>query len=332
MNPKVSILVPMFNVSKYIERSARSIFEQTFDDIEFIFVDDSSTDNSIEKLKKVIDEYPSRRNNIKIIRNSQNKGIATSRNIAIDLAIGDYIAFVDSDDYVEKEMVAELYEFALNNNADIVVFDSIFEYGDKKEYISDELSLNNVENIELVLSQKISHSIWNKFSKSKLFKMEECRAPNGLNFGEDFHISVRLFYFAENIHKLNKCYYHYNCLNEGSITKKVTEMHFENAIRFWNLVEEFLKVKNIFERCQPSMDIPKAQRKLRLVLDTTDSKLRKKYAEIFQQEELRCLTIFTRGERFFLWLLRKKLYFLFEVFHKIMIIKNQLRRISKKLY
>ena len=133
MNPKVSILVPIYNVSLYIERCARSLFDQTFENIEYIFVDDASTDDSLDILKKVLKQYPKRQKQVRIIRHPQNKGLASTRNTAIDASNGDYIAVVDSDDYVEKNMIEELYNFAVTKNADIVVFDSVFEYANEKE-------------------------------------------------------------------------------------------------------------------------------------------------------------------------------------------------------
>ena len=328
MNPKVSILVPIYNVSLYIERCARSLFDQTFENIEYIFVDDASTDDSLDILKKVLKQYPKRQKQVRIIRHPQNKGLASTRNTAIDASNGDYIAVVDSDDYVEKNMIEELYNFAVTKNADIVVFDSVFEYAKEKEYISDELSTEKVENIEKILSQKISHSIWNRFVKKEFFKMVECRVPEGLNYGEDFHVTFRLMYYAERIYKINKTFYHYNCENNQSITKEVTEMHFENSLQLWQLVDEFLKNKNLFERYGSIIDRPKAERKLRLILDTSNPKLRKKYASIFEKEELRCLQIFSKGERLFLWLLRNKFYIIFEFFHKVLLFKNRINLIS----
>ena len=327
MNPKVSILVPIYNVSLYIERCARSLFEQTFEDIEYIFVDDATPDNSIEILKYVLEQYPNRQNQVKIIHHRNNKGLATSRNTAIEASKGDYIAVVDSDDYIEKNMIEELYTFAAAKKADIVVFDAIFEYAEKKEYISDKLSNNKDENIEKILSQKISHSLWNKFVKKEFFKMIECRVPDGLNYGEDFHVTFRLFYYAESIYKRDKTYYHYNCINNQSITREVTEMHFENSIKLWSLIDDFLKNKLIFERYKQFIVRPKAERKLRLILDTTDPKLRKKYSTIFMEEEMSCLRLFSKSERLFLWILRNKMHSIFELLYKVLLFKNKLSSI-----
>lgn len=104
----VSILVPIYLVERYIKRCAISLFEQTYNNIEYIFVDDCTPDKSIEILNDIINKYPYRKQNIKIIHNKVNLGIAAVRNICIKNASGDFVIFVDSDDYLEKDAVEKL--------------------------------------------------------------------------------------------------------------------------------------------------------------------------------------------------------------------------------
>ena len=94
---KISIIVPIYNVEQYIERCARSLFEQTYDDIEYVFVDDCSPDNSLNILYEVLNDYPHRISNVKIIRHIENKGLTAARNSGLEVATGDYIAHCDSD-------------------------------------------------------------------------------------------------------------------------------------------------------------------------------------------------------------------------------------------
>ena len=127
MSAKVSILVPIYNVSTYIEKCANSLFSQTFTDIEYIFVNDATPDDSIEKLQKVIEKYPNRKENITIIQHAENRGLAVARNTAKYAANGDYVLVVDSDDYIEEQMVEILYKKAITDNADIVISDIFIE-------------------------------------------------------------------------------------------------------------------------------------------------------------------------------------------------------------
>ncbi len=102
VNEKVSIIVPIYNVEKYIERCAVSLFEQDFEDIEYIFVNDCTPDNSVEILEKVIEKYPNRKSHLKIVHHKENKGLGSARNTGLEQATGNYILHIDSDDWCEK--------------------------------------------------------------------------------------------------------------------------------------------------------------------------------------------------------------------------------------
>src|ERR1035437_2946131 len=132
--PKVSIIITVYKAEQYIERCARSLFEQTFKELEFVFVNDFTPDTSIQILKKVIDEYSDRKNQVTILNHDYNKGVAAARNTGLDRVRGEYILQVDSDDWVEKSMVEESYVIAEANDSDIVWTDFYvdFPYEPKK--------------------------------------------------------------------------------------------------------------------------------------------------------------------------------------------------------
>ena len=323
MNPKVSILVPIYNVSEYIEKCVTSLFLQTFQDIEFVFVDDASPDDSIEILYQCISRFPEREKQIKIIHHSTNRGLSYTRNTAIDASTGEYIAVVDSDDYIEPTAIEELYNFAVNENADLVIFDVIMEYADKNEIISDIISDNKTEDLKSVLIGNNSPNLFNKFAKNNLFKMSESRVPDGLNYYEDLHVSIRLYYFATTIKKYNKVLYHYVFTNNQSFTKNLKAIYLENVVRFWDLLEVFLKDKKLYEIYEHLFDYLKVSRKLKLMLAIKDLNSKKKYATIFKEEEKRCLHLFNRSEKFLLWTLRNKYFVLFELYYKLLKFKNR---------
>jgi len=324
LNPKVSILVPIYNVSNYIERCAKSLFNQTFQDIEFIFVDDATPDDSIEKLIKIIEQYPNRKEQVKIIYHPLNKGLATTRNTAINVSTGKYILVVDSDDYIEPNMIQLLYEKAIIDNADIVVSDFYFEYSNKTIYCSDYLSLNENNHLKDLIGFNNSQApLWNKLVNSDLYKKKECRVPDGLNYYEDRYTVLRLYYFANKIVKINQAFYHYNKYNDNAITNKIVKMHFENVLRFWNLFDDFLRKYNEFEKYEKIMYLPKAQSKARLMVDTNSKELRKEFANIFQFEEKQCFSSFRLGEKIMLLLIRFKFFNLAQLYHIISIFKNK---------
>ena len=122
--PKVSIIVPVYGVEQYIERCARSLFEQTYMNIEYVFVNDVTPDKSIIILNQVTEDYPQRSKDVKIVTHSTNRGVSAARNTGLAAATGDYLLYVDSDDYLCKDAVEQLVNKAEEKNADIVLFDT----------------------------------------------------------------------------------------------------------------------------------------------------------------------------------------------------------------
>jgi len=323
MTPDVSVLVPVYNVSSYIERCAHSLFSQTFKNVEFIFVDDCTPDDSIEKLLKVIEEYPERKNQIRIIHHDINRGLAAARNTAIDASNGEYISVVDSDDFVEHTMIDTLYNKAKSEDADIVVSDLFIEQINESVLKIDALSKNSEDYFPDMIRNITCHSyLWNKLIKKSLYVREDCRVPNGLNYYEDRHVMTRLFFYAKKIVKVNEAFYHYVQYNTNSITKRIIRMNFQNMIDFWELLGEFLIEKNMYNIYAPIMEYPKAQSKVHIMSNCGSYKLLKEYAEIFSKEELKYISNFKFGEKVIMFFIRKKLFILAILTQKAIFLKN----------
>ena len=130
--PKLSVVIPVYGVEKYIERCARSLFEQTLDDIEYIFVNDCTKDRSIDILNAVINDYPARKEQVRIVHHEKNKGLPFARQSGWQVATGEYIANCDSDDWVALDFYEIMYNEAIEKNADMVVSDYILVEGESK--------------------------------------------------------------------------------------------------------------------------------------------------------------------------------------------------------
>ena len=117
---KVSVIIPVYGVEKYIERCAKSLFEQTLHDIEYLFIDDCSPDNSIKILESLLDSYPSRKANTRILKMSTNSGQAAVRMRGMKEATGEYLIHCDSDDWVDHQMYEKMYNYAKSNDYDMV--------------------------------------------------------------------------------------------------------------------------------------------------------------------------------------------------------------------
>lgn len=219
--PKVSVIVPVYVVEKYIERCARSLFEQTLDDIEYLFIDDCTPDRSIDILRSVLEEYPNRRSQVIIHRMEQNSGQAAVRKWGILNATGDYVIHCDSDDWVEEEMLEKLYHRAKINNIDILFCDYYDERGGIVKYVENQISLDAIETVNLFISGKTKASLCMSLVKKSLYGNNSFSFPQ-FDMTEDMTSLVQLTYLAVNIGHIKEAFYHY-CYTPSSITTDISE-------------------------------------------------------------------------------------------------------------
>lgn len=214
--PKVSVIVPIFGVEKYIERCARSLFEQTLGDIEYIFVDDCTKDNSITVLERVIKDYPNRKSQITILHHETNKGLPQARKTGLLSARGDYIAHCDSDDWVDHKLFALMYEKAVEEKADLIVCD--YQIHDGNNTIRKVQACHSTDikvYIENMLFQRDHWSLWNKLIKRSAY-YKDLIYPDG-NMGEDMVLTLQLVLNCQKMVYLQRVYYYY-FQNPNSIT------------------------------------------------------------------------------------------------------------------
>lgn len=240
--PKVSVIIPVYGVEKYIERCARSLFEQTLNDIEYIFVDDCTPDNSISILRKVLYEYPNREKQVKILHHEKNKGLAQARQTGLKIASGEYIAHCDSDDWVDVHMYEEMYNKAIEEDADVVVCDFCSTDCENEQYSKGLISKERENVIVDVLLWRIAGCLWNKLVRRKEYTDHDLNYPTH-NMGEDAALIVQILWNAKRISYLPKPLYYYYT-NPTSITKDVTDekirKRFLQATANVEIIEQFL--------------------------------------------------------------------------------------------
>lgn len=228
--PKVSVLVPVYGVEKYIERCARSLFEQTLDDIEFIFVDDCTPDRSIEILESIIEEYRLRfaekKYEVRIVRMPTNSGLAAVRRHGIQLAKGDYITFCDSDDIMPEDAVESLYNLAVESDADIVSGDMEWLYDDgttKRSYISLPYGSDRESVYRALLSKEYSHTLCSKLFKNSLLQEHEYITLMHATNGEDGMLFYQVLQYAKKVVHKNTLVYRYYQNSQSSTHVRLKE-------------------------------------------------------------------------------------------------------------
>ena len=233
---KVSIVVPAYNAEKYIDKCLKSLINQTLKDIEIIVVNDGSKDNTLEKVNKYSDKR------IKLLNLKENKGIGHARNEGIKKALGEYIGFVDSDDYVDNNMFEKMYEKASKEKLDIVVCDFYKQIENTnqtiKEIIPNFKNTNLKDNSNLLLD--INLAPWNKIYKRELIVDNKIRFDEELKY-EDVPFVVKSLDKAKNIGKLNKCLNYYVVHNKSETT--IRDERIFDIIKIVDQVRKYFKYK-----------------------------------------------------------------------------------------
>ncbi|HOI27603.1 MAG TPA: glycosyltransferase family 2 protein [Paludibacteraceae bacterium] len=219
-NPKISVVIPVYNVAKYIERCARSLMEQTLQEAQYIFVNDCSTDNSYEILQSVIHEYPQRKEQVEIYTNETNAGSATTRNNGLLHVRGEYLMFLDADDWFDTDALENVYSFIKWGNLDICYSDTISEYGDGNQIVTKQPEYNSLEETQrAMLRINISTQPCNKAYRWEFVKKTGEKFVDGADMAEDKSLNIRLFLKAKKIsYYTGEPFYHYNLENENSIS------------------------------------------------------------------------------------------------------------------
>lgn len=247
--PTISIIVPIYNVEKYLDKCIKSILEQTFNDFELILINDGSTDKSGD----ICEYYKEKDKRIKVV-NKENGGVSSARNAGLDIAEGKYIGFVDPDDWIDVNMYERMYKEIMTNNADIVVCDFVREYEDKinkkklKETKYEVNIFNNIQALKQLYKVKYTYVVaWNKLYKRELFN--NIRYKDGFICEDEFIIHHLLYKSVKTIY-ISEILYHY-FQREGSIINseynikrldKIKALH--ERVEFFSEIKEFnLKYK-----------------------------------------------------------------------------------------
>lgn len=213
----VSVLIPVYRVENYIDRCARSLFEQTYPNLEYVFVDDCSPDNSIGVLERIMDEYPVRKVAARIIKHEHNRGLAASRNTALDNACGEFVCAVDSDDWLELDAIEKLVYKQLETSADIVAGNMMMHSNDGDQPFYETKCRNKEERVLLQLQKSWDHTVCRKLIRRSLYEDNGIRCIEGCDMTEDRYQMAQLTYYANSYAQIEDIIYHYDRRNEGSI-------------------------------------------------------------------------------------------------------------------
>jgi glycosyltransferase involved in cell wall biosynthesis len=275
-NIKVSIIVPVYNVEPYLEKCLSSLVNQTLEEIEIIVVNDGSPDNSPLIIDNFVQAYPNKIVSCK----KENGGLSSARNFGIKNAHGEYLGFVDSDDFVELDMFEKMYLRANETDADIVVTNIIKEYHNNvvKGYFEDIniFGKNILESPQILLDSR-SYA-WNKIYRTKMWRDNNFEFPVKLRF-EDSNLIYNVLACANKVECVNIPMYHYIKSRTSSITNILDNKIFD-IFYSCNSIISFYKEKGYFDKLYPQLETICVKHifvRINILLNTKYSRLSKEF-------------------------------------------------------
>ncbi len=281
-DPKVSVIITVFNREKYVVDCARSLFEQTLDDVEYVFIDDASTDHSVELLKNLFEEYPSRIPLTKLICMETNGGRAVARQKGIDNVTGEYVIHVDSDDWVDLNMLELLYAKAKETNADIVGCNVTHEYERSKSVFKQSYSGDMDEDIRRLLNGKLFPSLCTSLTRTSLIKENHISFPQGLDTGEDLLFNLNLYLYAHRVVGIDNPSYHYRH-TEDSGSFHHTAKSIQSVIEVSRRIESLMRETGNYEKFESEIQFRKFSMKCALITDFENKENNRAWLKLFPE-------------------------------------------------
>ena len=240
--PKVSVIVPFYNVEKYIEKCLETLVNQTLDDIEIILVNDGSKDKTVDIVKKYKEMY----SNKIVYLEKENGGLSDARNYGIPHATGEYIAFLDSDDYVELDTYEKMYNKAKEDDSDLLECDFIWEYPDRKKVDTGKIYNNKKE--MLAYARVVA---WNKLIKRSLIEEHKMEFPKGLRY-EDVEFFYKMVPYYNKVSFVKEPLIHY-IQRSSSISNTQNERPKEIFTIMDNVIK-YYKENNLYEEYKTELE------------------------------------------------------------------------------
>ena len=254
--PIISVVVPIYGVEKYIAQCAESLFQQSYDALQFVFVNDGTKDRSMEVLQDLIDSRYQHMQERIVVVNKVNGGLPSARRAGLEHATGDYIYNVDPDDWLTPGSMEKIARVAADTDADIVYFDYVKEYDTRSSIKKEKFycAETKAEYVSDMYNHNAYGTLCNKCIKTSLFRDHQIYVPR-YGYAEDCYLSVQLAGYSSTIARLDEVVYHYRKNNPSSLTRHGRKKRKEEyAMNFLDLYEKYRNVPADSNPIAPIMD------------------------------------------------------------------------------
>lgn len=238
-SPSVSVIVPVYNAARYMDKCARTLFGQTYRNIEYIFVDDCSLDGSIDIIRSVLGEFPGRQDSCRFIRLDSNSGPSVARNKGLEVSTGEYIHFCDADDWMEPDMIEKMARTASAKDADIVVCDFMLHDNSTSTYWKSPVwTSDKVASMQAYIAFTWT-VMWTLLTRRALYADNGINFPEHVDYCEDFYVSVRLLDKADRIENVREALYHYCRINAMSLSRVIDKKRSEDERKMITAIHDW---------------------------------------------------------------------------------------------
>lgn len=345
---KVSVVMPVYNVEKFVDKAINSVLKQTYENFELILVNDKSTDKSLEILKK----YEKVDSRIKVVDKPVNEGLGYARNSGMEVATGDYIYFIDSDDYIESTLLEECVNSVEKNQSDVV----IFGYSEDQEKDGITTSVEEFKPGDLIAEgqefkeefcslyeKTIIHSTCNKFYKLDLLRNHNLKFLK-VSMCEDIFFNLQFFKIVGRVTIINNVFYHYMKRNIETLIVKYNSRRFEFMCDIHRQVLELVKEYGVYtnknvavlskvyfrtiifciiQAFNKSANLSKSK-KIEIVKDIVNNDL--------VQEALKFDTYFGKSEKVYAHMIaRKNIHSIYYVSNMVNLLKSKLNGVYRRI-
>lgn len=262
--PKISIIVPIYKIERYLRQCIDSILAQTFTDFELLLIDDGSPDGC----PAICDEYAKKDSRIRVFH-KPNGGLTSARNYGLDNAKGDWIMHIDGDDWIEPTYIEELYDTAIKNDADIAICGFRFAYEDGSFVIEHPTVWD--DNRSTSLNRYIASvwtTAWGSIHKSSLYHNNGVRSPKNITYCEDFHLMARICYFADKVVSIDRPLYNYR-QQSSSIMHSLNDKTWRDELTSYKEIIDFFRNKGELEKYIKAMSWRTLKATQEMTLDTS---------------------------------------------------------------
>lgn len=263
MHYQVSVIIPLYNTKALLSRCCESLFEQSLHSLQFVFVDDASTDGSLDVVLQVLERYPMRQSQVLFVRLSEHQGVGAARQRGLECATGDYIIHCDSDDWVEPVLYELLYNKAIETEADIVTCGYSIDREDGT-VITTVPAMSQSEKISFSIGPQIG-SLCLKLIRNVFILQHHLRIPVDIKWGEDLCFSLQSLLLTHDTQSVDEPLYHY-VQHKESLTHTIDSDKCFDLIKCGAVMEDFLVTHQLFETYRYQLNWLKFQLKQYLLI------------------------------------------------------------------